>query len=61
MRAVKIVESKPGPTPATGPEREQLMSLLVRLLDDLEYGQIQITVHDSRIVQIEKTERHRLG
>jgi hypothetical protein len=44
---------------STRPDREQVLALLADLLADLKYGQIQITVHDSRIVQIDKTERLR--
>lgn len=32
---------------------------LKQLLESLEYGTVLITVHDSRIVQIERTEKHR--
>ncbi|KKB73013.1 MULTISPECIES: YezD family protein [Bacillus] len=30
------------------------------LLESLEYGTVQITVHDSQVTQIEKLEKHRL-
>ena len=30
------------------------------LLESLEYGTIQITVHDSQVTQIDKLEKHRL-
>lgn len=32
---------------------------IVETLNSLEYGQVQITVHNCRIVQIEKTEKFR--
>ncbi|WP_438447770.1 YezD family protein [Gorillibacterium sp. sgz5001074] len=32
-----------------------------RSVEGLEYGQVQIIVHDGRIVQIERTERRRFG
>jgi hypothetical protein len=30
------------------------------LLESLEYGTVQITVHDSQVTQIDKLEKHRL-
>jgi hypothetical protein len=33
---------------------------IIKSLENLKYGQIQITVHNSKIVQIEKTEKTRL-
>ncbi|MGJ7912683.1 YezD family protein [Neobacillus sp. LXY-1] len=30
------------------------------LVESLEYGTVQITVHDSQVTQIDKLERHRL-
>jgi hypothetical protein len=47
--------------PAADPDRQQLLRLLTELLGDLKYGQVLITVHDSRIVQVEKTERLRFN
>lgn len=32
---------------------------IIETVNNLKYGQIQITVHNSRIVQIEKTEKTR--
>lgn len=32
---------------------------IIETINNLKYGQIQITVHNSRIVQIEKTEKTR--
>ena len=34
---------------------------IIRALDGLEYGTVLITVHDSQIVQIDRTEKHRFA
>ena len=31
-----------------------------KLLETLEYGNLQITVHDSQVTQIDKLEKHRI-
>ncbi len=38
----------------------QLSAELARQLDGLRYGTIELTVHDGRIVQIERREKFRL-
>jgi hypothetical protein len=35
------------------------LKLVAEKVDTLQYGVIQIVVHDSRVVQVERTERHR--
>lgn len=35
------------------------LSLVAEKVKTLNYGVIQIVVHDSRVVQVERTERHR--
>ena len=35
------------------------LSLVEEKVKSLHYGVIQIVVHDSRVVQVERTERHR--
>jgi hypothetical protein len=37
-----------------------LVEHIVNTLKDLRYGYVVITVHDSRVVQIDRTEKHRL-
>lgn len=37
-----------------------LLDKIARALDGLEYGSIHIVVHDSQVVQIERTEKYRL-
>ncbi|GEB35204.1 MULTISPECIES: YezD family protein [Brevibacillus] len=39
---------------------EQLWEKIERALDSLEFGSIHIVVHDSQVVQIERTEKYRL-
>lgn len=39
---------------------QQVIEKIKALLESLEYGSIQITVHDSQITQIDKLEKHRL-
>ncbi|MFM1655117.1 YezD family protein [Brevibacillus sp. B_LB10_24] len=38
---------------------EESLGRIVRALQGLEYGSVQIVVHDSKITQIERTEKHR--
>lgn len=47
---------------SVGKERQQETSLndtLKKMLVDMKYGSITITVQDGKIVQIDKTEKHR--
>ena len=39
----------------------QWLSLVREKVETLRYGVVQIVVHDSRVTQIERTERTRLG
>jgi hypothetical protein len=39
---------------------QQVMEKIASLLDGLEFGTVQITVHDSQITQIDRLEKHRL-
>lgn len=38
---------------------ESSLEQITALLNGMEYGSVQITVHDGKIVQIERTERKR--
>lgn len=40
---------------------EQWIQRIIRSLEGLEYGSVQITVHDSRITQIERNEKQRFS
>jgi hypothetical protein len=37
------------------------VGIILKQIGSLRFGVVQITVHDSRVVQIEKTEKVRLG
>lgn len=39
---------------------EEAIHRILRALQGLEYGSVQIVVHDSKITQIERTEKQRL-
>ena len=39
---------------------QKVMEKIADLLEGLEYGTVQITVHDSQITQIDRLEKHRL-
>ena len=39
---------------------EQLLNQLLAALRDLRFGSVEIVVHDSRVVQIERREKVRL-
>jgi hypothetical protein len=38
---------------------EQILQKIIALIESIEFGTIQITVHDSQITQIDKVEKHR--
>jgi hypothetical protein len=38
---------------------QESIGRILRALEGLEYGSVQIVVHDSKITQIERTEKHR--
>ncbi|MBI0579326.1 YezD family protein [Neobacillus cucumis] len=38
---------------------QEVMEKIVSLLEGLEFGSIQITVHDSQITQIDRLEKYR--
>jgi hypothetical protein len=37
------------------------LALVVEKVRSLQYGVVQIVVHDSHVVQVERTERHRFN
>lgn len=39
---------------------EAIVTQILKALKDIQYGYVQITVHDSKVVQIDKTEKVRL-
>ena len=42
-------------------DNPEWLSLVREKVETLRYGVVQIVVHDSRVTQIERTERTRLG
>jgi hypothetical protein len=47
--------------PATVPNHERIAhDEVLRTLREMRYGTVQLTVHDGRVVEIQKTERIRL-
>jgi hypothetical protein len=47
--------------PASVPDEAEIVRRILRALADLEYGSVQIIVHDSKVVQIERTQRSRFA
>jgi hypothetical protein len=45
----------------TAPDEAVWIELVRRQVSSLQFGAVEIVVHDSRVVQIERTERVRLG
>lgn len=39
---------------------QQVIEKIKSILESLEYGTVQISVHDSQVTQIDKVEKHRL-
>ena len=46
--------------PVGGNDDLKWLELVIRQVGSLRYGVVEIVVHDSRVIQIEKTERLRL-
>lgn len=38
---------------------QEVIEKIISLLEQIEYGTIQITIHDSQVTQIEKGEKYR--
>ena len=41
-------------------ERDSVYERIARVISELRYGTVEITIHDGRVVQIERTEKIRL-
>lgn len=52
-------DQKPSADPAW--YRAEALGLVTEALSRLKYGAIQLTVHDGRVLQIDVTEKKRLG
>ncbi|MGD1087557.1 MAG: YezD family protein [Verrucomicrobiota bacterium] len=46
--------------PVSGGDDLKWLELVIQNVKSLRYGVVEIVVHDSRVIQIEKTERVRL-
>lgn len=44
-----------------GEDEAEILLKIASALKNVSYGCIQITIHDSRVVQIDKTEKFRLN
>jgi hypothetical protein len=42
------------------PEEAQVIRLILNAMREIRYGSVQIVIHDSKVVQIDKVERIRL-
>jgi hypothetical protein len=48
--------------PGTAPDHERVAhDEVLRALREVRYGTVQLTIHDGRVVEIQKTERIRLA
>ena len=45
--------------PASSPDEAEVVQRILRALANLEYGTVEIIVQDSKVVQIERTQRSR--
>ncbi len=48
-------------TYSSNKDEEQLLLKMVSEIKNVKHGSIQITIHDGRVVQIDKTEKLRLN
>ena len=56
--------TRPHPVPASSDaavQRDHALSEIGNVLNELKFGTITLTVHDSRVVQMEVTEKKRFG
>lgn len=44
----------------TPSDREELVQRLLRAIEGIHFGSVEIVIHDSRVVQIERKEKLRL-
>jgi hypothetical protein len=40
---------------------QQIIEKIISLLENIDFGTVQITVHDSQVTQIEKNEKYRFA
>lgn len=44
---------------APSPDDQDLAALVASLIKDLRFGAVEITVHEGRVVQVERKEKYR--
>ncbi|MBI4737159.1 MAG: YezD family protein [candidate division NC10 bacterium] len=49
------------PRHAGRPENDEIVEQIVKAISSLRYGHVQIVIQDSRVVQIDRTEKVRLA
>ena len=54
------MSERPKHSPVPNPEDQKWLDLVVEQVRSLRFGVVEIIVHDSRVIQIEKTEKLRL-
>lgn len=47
------------PEPASYAPSNELVAELIRAIRGIRYGSVEVTIHDSRVVQIERREKRR--
>ena len=57
MKASDVPDPADGKAPATSPIEEEILRAVRRI----RFGSVEITIHDSRVVQIEQKEKVRIG
>ena len=55
------VKTKPKITSQPAPDEAEVVRRILRSLAGLEYGSVEIIVQDSKVVQIERTQRSRFS
>ena len=53
------IQSGTSPTPPPGPHAEAL-DKVEKLLSGMQFGEVRVVVQDGHVVQVERTERHRM-
>lgn len=56
MNVTSIPRSRAG-----RPEDDEIVEQIVKAISSVRYGHVQIVIQDSRVVQIDKTEKVRLA
>ena len=61
---MSILDDRPDFSPVSGddisPTEAEVLSKVLQALRQIKHGYIQVTIQDSRVVQIDRTEKQRL-